>query len=58
MDGSEKIFLLGIGGVLGGVLLILGIVTNILPKDRVKRARVISVVSILAGIIAIFVGRN
>lgn len=56
MDLSEKLVLLGIGGIVGGILVSIGLVMHLFPDHKVKRSKIISAVGFIAGAILIVLG--
>lgn len=53
MENSEKVLLMGLGFITGGLIILINIKRGIFPKERTKRQWVVATLSFVLGVILI-----
>lgn len=56
MDTPEKLILLGIGALVGGLLGVIGFKLHLFPESKVKKNKIVSIIAFLVGSILIIAG--
>lgn len=52
---SLKIFLIGIGFIIGGLVVTIGLALHLFPVYKVRRARATSVIGFIAGLVLMII---
>lgn len=56
METSQKMLLMGVGFIIGGLLILFNIKRGIFPKDGIKKQYVIATIAFILGVILTTIG--